>query len=304
MGLANVAIVAPGDMGHACGALMRENGATILTCLAGRSARSRGLAEKAGFVTVDDYAALVREADVLLSIVPPDQARALATLVAEALRETGADLLFADCNAISPQTMRDIADVVAAAGGRVADVGIIGSPPKGGATSPRFYVSGQHNETFAELGRFKLDVRAVGPEIGQASALKMCFATVTKGLQALASQALTAADALGVAGHLEAELENSQGSLLAWFHKMVPAMPPKAYRWVGEMEEIASTYRELGMTGDILAGAAEFYRFVESTPLGKEVPENRTRGTDLKSVARELASALPAGEGRTSNAAD
>src|SRR5687767_15886520 len=120
-----VAVMSPGDMGHAVGAALRVGGVRAITCLAGRSERSRALAEKAGIEPVPDDETLVHEADVLLSILVPSEATALAERMAAALRKTKASLLYVDCNAIAPQTVRSIAETVEAAGARFVDAGII-----------------------------------------------------------------------------------------------------------------------------------------------------------------------------------
>ena len=114
----------------------------------------------------------------------------------------------------------------------------------------------------------------MGPNIGQASGLKMCYAAITKGLTALGTELLVAGKAMGLAEPLRAELEQSQPELLAWLDRQVPGMPPKAYRWVGEMEEIAATFGYLGLTPSVLQGAADLYRFVGQTPLAEETPES------------------------------
>ncbi|HEU5317702.1 MAG TPA: DUF1932 domain-containing protein, partial [Chloroflexota bacterium] len=145
-----------------------------------------------------------------------------------------------------------------------------------------------------------LDVRVMGPEIGHASGLKMCYAALTKGTTALATELLVAARAMGIADALEAELRSGGGDRYASFERSIPGMPPKAYRWVGEMEEIAATFGALGLTPKIMEGAADLYRFVERTPLGQEVPERRARGTTLAEVVEILAEALDAaGEATT-----
>lgn len=292
--LTTVAVMSPGDMGHAVGAVLRAGGLRVITCLAGRSERSRALAEKAGIEAVADDDTLVGEADVLLAILVPSEATRLAARVAGALRRTKAELLYADCNAIAPQTVQAIGRVVEAAGGRFVDAGIIGGPPRvdrpGGG--PRFYASGSSAAQFAMLADHGLDVRVMGTEIGHASALKMCYAALTKGVTALATELLVAGRVLGISEALEGELRSSQGSTYGALERSLPGMPPKAYRWVGEMEEIAATFGAVGLTPKMLEGAAEMYRLVEGTPLGRETPEQRTRGTTLNDVVEILAEAL------------
>ncbi len=294
MAIQTVGLMSPGDMGHSIGNVLRVGGLRVITCLRDRSARTAALAAEAGIVDVPDYETLVREADVLLSVLAPSEARRLADRVAAAVRATGTDLLFAECNAIAPQTVREIATVVTAAGARFVDAGIIGSPPKPGEQRTRVYASGEHAVEFAELAQYGLNVRVIGSEVGQASGLKMCYAAITKGLTALATELLVAGRAMGLTEPLRAELQQSQPALYGWVERQVPTMPPKAYRWVGEMEEIAATFGYLGLTPQILQGAADLYRFVGQTPLAEETPEVRQRGQTLDDVVALLADALEA----------
>jgi 3-hydroxyisobutyrate dehydrogenase-like beta-hydroxyacid dehydrogenase len=287
-----VAVMTPGDMGHAVGRALREGGLRVITCLRGRSARTAALAESAGIDDVADDVALVREAGLVLSILVPAQARALAERIAAAVRATGADLLYADCNAIAPQTSREIGELLAAAGVRYVDAGIIGGPPVPGTPGPRVYTSGAAAPELAQLRDHGLDVRVVGPEIGQASGLKMCYASLTKGLTALATEALTTGRALGLDEVLRSELRESQGALLHWIERSIPGMPPKAARWVGEMQEIAATFAAVGLPPQMPEGAAALYQVVSETELGRETPEERRHGQTADEVAALLAAAL------------
>lgn len=294
MPIQTVAILTPGDMGHSVGNVLRYGGLRVITSLQGRSARTVSLAREAGIEDVGAYETLVREAEIILSILAPSAATALAQRVAEAVRSTGARPVFVECNAIAPQTVRAIGAILTAAGARFVDAGIIGGPPQPGGSGPRFYASGEDATTFAQLGRHGLDIRILGPEIGKASGIKMCYAAMTKGITALATELLVAAKAMGLDEPLRAEFGEGPGSVMKSLERSIPGMPPKAYRWVGEMEEIASTFEHLGLTPLIHQGAAAIYRFVEGTPLGAETPEMRTRGQTLTEVVAELAAALPA----------
>lgn len=287
-----VGIISPGDMGHAIASVLKEHGLRLITNLQGRSTRSATLAAQAGIIDVADDITLVREADIILSILVPARAQELAERIAKAVQETHTPLLFADCNAIAPSTVQSIEQVVTAVGIDFVDGGIIGGPPRSGTEGPQLYVSGPHAERFAQLRDFGLDIRVLGPHIGQASALKMCYASMTKGLTALVTEAFTAAEAFGLTDALSKEMAASQPGLLRWAERHVPSMPPKAYRWVGEMEEIAQTYADLGLPAQILQGAAAMYRFVEQTELGAETPEKRHKGQTLTEVTDILAGAL------------
>ena len=291
-----VGLMSPGDMGHAIGATLRHGGLRVITSLHGRSARTAGLAMQAGIEDAGSDEALVREADVLLSVLVPSEALGLAERLVSAIRaagDAGRALVYADLNAIAPQTSRQIGEIVTGAGARFVDGGIIGGPPKPGGSSPRIYLSGEDSAALLPLGERGLDLRPMGAEIGQASGLKMCYAALTKGVTALATELLVAARAMGLWDALLQELRASQGGALQQMERGIPGMPPKAYRWVGEMEEIAKTFGALGLTPKMLEGAASLYRFVEHTPLGQETPENRQRGTTLEDVIDLLAAALP-----------
>ena len=285
-----IAIMSPGDMGHAIGAVLRQAGLRVITQLDGRSERTRALAAHVGIEEVADDDTLVRAADIVLSILVPAEAVALAERIARAVRGTGATPLYADCNAIAPQTTRQIAEIVEGAGARFVDAGIIGPPPQPGATSTRFYASGGDAAAFARLKDFGLAVRVVGDRPGQASALKMCYAALTKGTTALMTELSVAAERLGVSDALRAEFAESQPAMLERMQRAVPAMVPKAHRWVGEMAEIARTFEACGLTPRTFEGAAEIYALVAGTDLGRIAPEDwRGRAEPFDEVVRKLA---------------
>ncbi|WP_149536881.1 NAD(P)-dependent oxidoreductase [Siccirubricoccus phaeus] len=252
----SIAILAQGAMGAGIARRLTERGATVLTSLAGRSAASARRAAEAGMR--DAMPAALAGADIFLSILPPAEARATAAFLAPALAAAPRKAVFADCNAISPETAREVAAVIAPTGAAFVDGGIIGGPPRADGYTPVLYVSGEAAPLLLALNECGLDVRVTPGGIGAASALKMSYAGITKGLVALSSAMLLAATRGGAAEGLRAELERSQPQLLAWFQRMVPPMYDKAYRWVGEMEEIAD------FTGPQAAGIyqaiAEFYR--------------------------------------------
>jgi 3-hydroxyisobutyrate dehydrogenase-like beta-hydroxyacid dehydrogenase len=268
-----VAVMSPGDMGHAVAAILREGGLRVITRLDGRSERTRALSARAGLEEVADDATLVREADILLAILVPAQAMALGERIAAAVRTSAADLAYVECNAIAPQTTRQIGEVLEAAGARFVDAGIIGPPPKPRAASTRFYASGRDAAEFARLSDFGLDVRVVGDQAGQASAVKMCYAALTKGTTALMTELAVAAERLGVGAALREEFAHSQGAMLERMGRAVPDMVPKAHRWVGEMQEIARTFSACGLSPSTFEGAAAIYALVADTPLGRTSPE-------------------------------
>ena len=284
-----VAVLAPGDMGHAIGRMMVEGGLRVVTCLAGRSDRTRALAGKAGIEDLGSLESVLDTAEVVMSVLPPSRSiETLEALAAAAQGAAGRPYVW-DLNAVSPETARRGAEIAAAAGLIFIDGGIIGGPPHPGRGSPRLYASGEEAPEMMRLVGTGLDVRALEGGIGAASAIKMCYASLTKGLTAIATQSFTAAARNGVAEALIVEMESSQSALLSFAERFVPSMPPKAYRWVGEMEEIADTFEAAGFDRRMFDGAAEVWRKVERSPLGSEVVEARTAGTSLLEVVRLLA---------------
>ncbi|MCW5603220.1 MAG: NAD(P)-dependent oxidoreductase [Burkholderiales bacterium] len=289
MKLRNIGIVSPGDMGQAVAQTLRESGLGVHVALEGRSARTRALALEASLNDCGSMRSLVEHCDMLLSILNPAAAVENAQAVAAAMRETGCRPVFVDCNAIAPQTMRDIDGIIRSAGGECIDAGIIGPPPRGKA-SMRFYASGPQAGLTAQLASPRVTVRMVSDRIGDASAVKMCYASYSKAAVALGVEMLVAAHRLGVHEALEQELLGSSADNRDWILKRTPSMPPKAYRWVPEMLEIAKTFEGVGMTPRMLQGAADLYEMIAQTPLGRESPEEaRDRNRDSLAIIRELA---------------
>ena len=291
MSLETVAILSPGDMGHTVGRVLVEHGLRVITCLTERSQRTRLLAESAGILDVSTLQALVSEADIVLSILVPSRAEKVAEMVSETIIETQAKVLYADCNAISPQTTCRISETVANVGANYLDVSIIGPPPRSEGVT-RFYVSGPSLGLFSQLNQFGLDIRPLGDKVGKASAIKMCYAALTKGLSALCIELLTASKLLGVSESLASELQLSQASLYERMENSIPSLPSKSRRWVGEMEEIAATFAELGLTPKILDGAADVFRFVGDTQLADLQPEDQEAFPIMQEVIAVLSGGL------------
>jgi 3-hydroxyisobutyrate dehydrogenase-like beta-hydroxyacid dehydrogenase len=291
-----IAVIAIGDMGRGVAARLKAGGARVVTSLAGRGPRTAERAAAAGVEPLNDDA-LARQAEAVLSIVPPGAAVELAKRMAAVLARTGAHPAYVDCNAISSATMREVARIVGDAGASVLDVGIIGGPPdKSPAT--KFYASGPPHQALERLTALGLDVRHIGDVVGQASALKMGYGGFTKGVQALATALMVSARRAGVADALEDELAASQAPLLAMLDRLLPGMPPKAYRWVAEMEEGAASLAEAGLPPELFEGAARLYAAIAETSTAQETPiGGRTeagRAALMDALARELPDAAPA----------
>ena len=266
MAIETVAILSPGAMGGAVGRVLKESGLDVTTCLMGRSERTTKMAQVCGFRAVPDLETLVRESDLVLSILAPGKATAVAAEISNAMKTANARPPFADCNAVSPKTAQSMAQSVAAVGGDFIDASIMGDPPSG-ETSPTFYVSGQDASLLSELDGRGIDVIAVGNIIGNASAIKMCHSALSKGSIALRTSLLIAASRLGVYEEVCVELERSQRDHYEHMQNSVPGLATKSYRWVAEMEEVASMFEAIGLSPSLGQGAADLFRLVAASRL-------------------------------------
>ena len=291
MGLETIAILSPGDMGHGVGKALVEHGYRVITCLDGRSERTRDLAAKAGILDVPSLEEMVEEADLIMSILVPAEAVGVAREVADAMRATGASRLFADCNAVSPRSASAMASIIGASGGDYIDGGIIGGSPARGAV-PRIYTSGPSAGLMDELDGKGIAIRNLGPSVDRASGMKMCYASMTKGTNALRVAMLTAAHSLGLYDDLVDELAFSQDDALSAMESGIPGLPANSGRWIGEMEEIAETFESAGVTPGFHQGAAEIFRLLASTPFADESPEDIDRGRTLKETIEAAAGRL------------
>ena len=232
-----IAVIAPGEMGAGIGQRLHERGARVITSLAGRSAASGKRAERAGMVAAASDDEIV-SADIVLSVVPPKDAAGLAQRLKPAIARAARKPIYVDCNAVAPQTAVEIGAILDGSGAHYVDGGIIGAPPTPTTPGARLYVSGERARDVMRLNGYGLDTRLLDGPIGAASALKMSYAGITKGFTAVSAFMMLGATRAGCAEELHKELAESQAPLLAWLGRQMPKMPPKAYRWVAEMEEI------------------------------------------------------------------
>ena len=291
MSVHTVAILSPGDMGSGVGFALGQNDIDVITCLRGRSNRTRQLAAEAHFRDIPTLGLLVEQADLILSILVPDQAVTVAQQVAAAMRSSGKHAVYAECNAVSPQTTRKIESIITEAGGQYVDGGIIGGSPTRG-TPPRFYVSGEHTDVVAGLDGKGITVKPIGKEVGRASGIKMCYAALTKGTSTLQAALLSAAESMNLTDELIAEFEFSQPDALRQMNNGISRLPPNARRWIGEMLEIASTFEHLGVTPSFHQGAAEMYRLLSRTPYASETAENADKDRPTRDTIRAVVDLL------------
>ena len=259
-----IGIIGAGEMGAAVGRRLREAGARVLTSMSGRSAASADRIRRAGLEVVGDDRRLADDAEIILSIVPPAAGIVVAERFRDPLRASASPAVFADCNAIAPTTMREIERLLDPL--TVIDAGIIGEPPSPNtqepAAGPRFYASGPHAHRLAVLNHYGLDVAVMDAPIGAASGLKLAYAGLTKGFTALGAAMINAASRDGLAEALRMELARSQPQFLDRIDRSVPAMFPKAYRWVAEMEQIAAFIADGDAGAAIYEGAARLFEAI------------------------------------------
>jgi 3-hydroxyisobutyrate dehydrogenase-like beta-hydroxyacid dehydrogenase len=293
-----VAVIGTGDMGAAVGAALVRAGYRVITDSSHRSEPSRERATRAGIVDVRSLDAVVEQADLMLSIVPPAAALGFAQAVAGALRSTRAQITFADCNAVSPDTVRTIAALFKDTSSEFVDAGIVGRGPGPGGERTRFYVSGAARRALLDLDVAEIALVDLGDRIGDASALKMTYAALNKGTDALHACLLLAALRLGVLDPLLKECEASQAQALARMKARTPFLGATAARFTGEMAEIAKTFASVGVTPDFHRGAEWVYGLIARTPFAADTRETLPRERSLDAALAVYDAALERDDSR------
>jgi 3-hydroxyisobutyrate dehydrogenase-like beta-hydroxyacid dehydrogenase len=287
-----VAVVGTGDMGSAVGGALVRAGYRVVTAGDGRSAPSLRLAAEAGIEDVGSLEAAVSTARLVLSIVPPAAATTFAAEVVGAMRVSGARPVFADCNAVAPETVQGIARALEPTGAPFADVGIIGRGPGVGRERTRFYVSGAARDAVLDLDVDEITFIDLGSDVGTASAMKMAYSALNKGIDALLATILLAAERLGVRPPLMQELQFSQIEALERMQARVPFLGSTAKRFTPEMAEIARTYESVGVTPAFHRGAEWLYALFATTPFANETRATQPKQRSLDETLAVLTAAL------------
>ncbi|OGQ77779.1 MAG: hypothetical protein A3F90_20320 [Deltaproteobacteria bacterium RIFCSPLOWO2_12_FULL_60_19] len=253
MNIKTVALLHPGNMGVTIGAAAATGGARVVWASRGRSKATQDRARQAGLVDVGALDNAVRQSNVILSVCPPHAALDLARSVAEQ-KFRG---IYVDANAVSRATAERIGEIVTQAGASFVDGGIIGSPVKRAGTT-RLYLSGARAREVTELfSAGMLDARAIGETPGAASALKIAYAAWTKCTDALVLAILALAAMERVDKALVEEWNLSQPDLERRSVRAAAVAVPKAWRYVGEMREIAATFEAAGLPAGFHDAAAD-----------------------------------------------
>jgi len=253
--MSKIGLLHPGEMGISVAATAINSRHQVFWVSQGRSSKTRSRAEKYSLIEVNSLSRLCQRCEIVLSICPPQAAEDVARLVIE----TGFKGLYLDANAIAPQRSIKMGQIMKTAGIRFVDGGIIGGP----AWTPKetwLYLAGDHAEEIAScFANGPLETKVIGNEIGKASALKMCYAAYTKGTTALLAAILAASDVLGVRENLYEQWDMDNEGFSEQVNQRVKRVTAKAWRFEGEMREIALTLQEAGMPSEFHEAAAEIY---------------------------------------------
>lgn len=252
----HIGILHPGEMGVSIAASARNSGHPVFWASEGRGPATRARAEKHTLIDRETLAALCHDCAILISVCPPE----VAETVANRVLFHGFTGLYVEANAIAPQRSIRIGQTLTDAGIRFVDGGIIGGPAwSAGSTS--LYLAGADAEAVAALfSAGPLMTPVLGTEIGAASALKMCYAAYTKGTTALLCAVLSASETLGVREALVQQWTSDASGLAEEAPRRVRDVTAKAWRFAGEMEEIAATFQHAGLPGEFHLAAATLYQ--------------------------------------------
>ena len=262
-------ILHPGAMGISVASAAQDSGCIVYWVSDGRSVYTQQRAQEHNLQDAGTLANLCATCDVILSVCPPHAAEQVASDVVS----HGFSGLFVDANAIAPQRAQRIGQMVAEAGIDFVDGGIIGGP----AWKPKatwLYLSGKRAEKVAAcFAEGMLETAVIGPNIGKASALKMCYAAYTKGTTALLSAILATAERLNVRSELESEWSRDGSGFAKQTENRVRRVTAKAWRFAGEMEEIAATFEQAGLPGGFHQAANTVYQRISHFKDAEEMPE-------------------------------
>jgi 3-hydroxyisobutyrate dehydrogenase-like beta-hydroxyacid dehydrogenase len=281
MGNPTIGVMSPGDMGHSVACALNEIGCEVVTVLSGRSELSHIRARRSNMIDLGSIQEMVLASDFIFSIMPPGEAKNFAKEIADAIKVSDKPPVFVDCNAISPDTTLSIEAVIKAAGADFLNVGIIGPPPGRGSTT-KFYASGEGANLLQFINQTDIQLVLLGDELIKASAIKMCYAALTKGTMTLHASVLVAAELLGIGEEVQSEIEESQQFHWDAMKKRVSMLACDAGRWAGEMDQISDTFGSVGVTPHLHKGAADVFRLLDGSPLGNETRETYDRSRTMQ----------------------
>jgi len=253
--MSKIGILHPGEMGISVAAAAINSGHPVYWTSQGRSDKTRLRAEKHNLIEIETLPELCQASEIIFSVCPPHAAED----VAKSVIETGFKGFYLDANAISPQRAIRIGEMMEENGVHFIDGGIIGGPAWT-SNETQLYLSGRDAAKIANcFATGPLETKIIGREIGKASALKMCYAAYSKGTTALLSAILATAESLEIREELYQQWDKDEANFSDQVNRRVTRVTAKAWRFEGEMKEIASTFREAGIPDGFHQAAAEIY---------------------------------------------
>jgi 3-hydroxyisobutyrate dehydrogenase-like beta-hydroxyacid dehydrogenase len=276
-----IGILSIGEMGFHWAKLLKSHGVEVLTFDQDRGEVSRKRAANAGVQSVASMAELVQSSELIVSIVVPSAATRVALDVADAVKKSGRkNLLFLDANAISPMTADEIAAVLNPAGIDFVDGCIIGSAAKMGKGTI-VYVSGQQASRLQSLESFNIPIKVLGPNTNQASAFKVVYAGLTKGLQGLFCELFMGARRFGLLKELTAQYEDSFPGLIDKVSSSIVGLRIHARRRAEEMDELKRTFNHHGMESFMAPAVQKVLESIAALESG-QASESGARQGDLQ----------------------
>jgi 3-hydroxyisobutyrate dehydrogenase-like beta-hydroxyacid dehydrogenase len=284
MGFQRIAILSIGEMGYHWAKILTSRGVEVLTYAKDRSEKTRQRAESLGVKCVPSFGNLVHHADLVVSIVVPSAAKRVAAKVAKATAKVGRrDLIYLDANAISPMTADEIGKVLQSGGVNFIDGCIIGSATKmdKGAV---IYVSGPQAAKIQELEPYGFSVKVLGPTVAQASAFKVVYAGLTKGLQGLFVELLMGARRFGLLDEISKRYEESFPGLLDKVTSSIVGLRIHAGRRAEEMDELKRTFGYHGMKAIMAPAVQKVLQSIAQLDLAKSLEPGGRDGDLMETI--------------------
>lgn len=267
--MSKIGMLHPGEMGVSIAASAINSGHDVFWASNHRSEKTRTRSEKHGLRDLKSLAELCKTCEIIICICPPHAAEDVAKQVVE----HGFKGIYLEANAISPKRAIQIGQMLSTKNIHFIDGGIIGGPAWE-SKSTWLYLSGEYANQIADcFSNGPLETKIIGDEIGKASALKMCYAAYSKGTTALLCAVLGTAESLGVREELYQQWDRDEAGFSEQIIRRATRVTAKAWRFEGEMREIAGTFHEAGLPQEFHEAAAEIYRRISGFKDAKQVPE-------------------------------
>lgn len=283
-----IGILYPGDMGHNVARVLLEDEFAVVTTLVGRSERTRRLCESTMTAVLPSLLQVAAQADIVLSIVPPAAAKAIAAEFAEAAKPLTRKPLYVDANAISPMTTQEVGEIITRAGIPYLDACIIG-PARDVRGRCTFYISGPDARSFEETIARSIKTHILGDRIGQASAFKIAFSGLNKGLAALLFELTVAGKEFGFLDELLRTYTSLLPGVMQALEWLVPTYPMHAARRADEMAELAEMLEHLGFSSVMARGTQETLAAVGRANLVERYPERGEHEWTMREVIEAIA---------------